>query len=85
MGISIMQTLSQCFQKHISIFELPTRGNNTLDLVYTTHKGAYRASPLPHIRSSDHTTVMLIPAYRSKVKVIKPVLNRYGYGQKEGP
>lgn len=53
-----------------------TRGNNTLDQVYTTHKGGYRGSPLPHIGLSDYTTVMLIPAYRPRVKAIKTVLKQ---------
>ncbi|KAK0136911.1 hypothetical protein N1851_026933 [Merluccius polli] len=53
--------------------DFPTRGNNTLDLVYTTLRGAYKASPLPHLGASDHTTVMLMPAYRPKVKVTRPV------------
>ncbi|KAK0147812.1 hypothetical protein N1851_012502 [Merluccius polli] len=48
-------------------------GNNTLDLVYTTLRGAYKASPLPHLGASDHTTVMLMPAYRPKVKVTRLV------------
>ena len=51
----------------------PTRGGNTLDQVFTSHKGAYKASPLPHIGLSDHITVMLIPAYRPRVKITKPV------------
>lgn len=34
----------------------PTNGNNTLDLVYTTDKGAYKAFPLPNINLSDHIT-----------------------------
>lgn len=63
----------------------PTRGDNTLDQVYTVHKGAYRASPLPHIGSSDHSTVMLAPAYRSRVKVDKPIKSRYGYGRNVPP
>ena len=45
----------------------PTRGKNTLDLVYTNIKGAYKASPLPHIGLSDHLTVLLEPAYRPRV------------------
>ena len=49
-----------------------TRGENTLDCVYTEHKGAYRASPLPHIGASDHLTVMLIPAYRQRARAIRP-------------
>uniref|UniRef100_A0A3P9LR30 Reverse transcriptase domain-containing protein n=1 Tax=Oryzias latipes TaxID=8090 RepID=A0A3P9LR30_ORYLA len=50
----------------------PTRGKNILDNVYTAHKGAYKALPLPHLVASDHTTVMLMPAYRPKVKAIRP-------------
>ena len=56
--------------------DFPTRGDNILDLVYTTHKGAYKASPLPHSDLSDHLTVMLMPAYRQRVKVAKPVLKQ---------
>ena len=50
----------------------PTRGTNILDNVYTTNKGAYKALPLPHLGASDHTTVILMPAYRPLVKVTKP-------------
>uniref|UniRef100_A0A3B1KH12 Reverse transcriptase domain-containing protein n=1 Tax=Astyanax mexicanus TaxID=7994 RepID=A0A3B1KH12_ASTMX len=59
--------------KHI---DFPTRGNNILDQVFTTHRGAYRASPLPHLGASDHLTIMLMPAYRPLVKVTKPVLKQ---------
>ena len=45
-----------------------TRGDSTLDLVYTNIKAAYRAASLPHIGSSDHLTVTLQPAYRAKVQ-----------------
>ena len=34
---------------------------NTLDLVYTNIKKAFRAAPHPHLGSSDHLSVMLIP------------------------
>ncbi|KAL0195129.1 hypothetical protein M9458_008701, partial [Cirrhinus mrigala] len=57
-------------QQHI---DFPTRGNNTLDSVYTTQKGAYKALPLPHLGASDHIIVMLMPAYRPLVKVTKPI------------
>ncbi len=40
---------------------------------YTTQRGAYKALFLPHLRASDHITVMLMPAYRPLVKVIKPI------------
>ncbi len=50
-----------------------TRGNNTLDFVYTTVKNAYKAVPRPHLGYSDHISVMLIPAYRPLLKLAKPV------------
>ncbi len=53
--------------------DFPTWGNNTLDFVYTPQRGAYKALPLPHLGTSDHIIVMLIPAYRPIVKVTKPV------------
>ena len=56
-----------------SLFNFSTREKNILDLVFTSHKGAYKASPLPHIGLSDHITVMLKPAYRPRVKVEKTV------------
>ena len=61
------------FPKTHQHIDFPTRGNNTLDQVYSTQKGAYKALPLPHLGASDHITVMLMPAYRPLVKVTKPV------------
>lgn len=55
-----------------------------LDLGYTFHKGAYSVSLLPYTGSSDHSTAMLIPAYRPSMKVVKPVQKQVRYGQK-GP
>ena len=65
-----LKTVLPKLHQHVNF---PTREKNTLDLVYTSHKGAYKASPLPHIGLSDHITVMLMPAYRPRVKVEKPV------------
>ena len=67
----ILKLYYQNSHQHVNF---PTREKNTLDLVYTSHKGAYKASPLPHIGLSDHITVMLMPAYRPRVKVE----NRFG-------
>ncbi len=53
-----------------------TRGNNTLDFVYTTVKHAFKAEPPPHLGFSDHISVMLIPlipAYRPLLKLAKLV------------
>ncbi len=65
--------LKSVFPKMHQHIDFPTRGNNTLDFVYTTQRGAYKALPLPHLGASDHITVMLMPAYRPLVKVIKPI------------
>ncbi len=62
--------LKSVFPKIYQHVDFPTRGKNTLDFVYTTQRGAYKA--LPHLGASDHITVMLMPAYRPLVKVIKP-------------
>ncbi len=58
------------FYQHVNF---ATRGDNTLDFVYTTVKNAYKAVPRPHLGYSDHISVMLIPAYRPLLKRAKPV------------
>lgn len=65
-----LKTVLQRFHQHILF---ATRGENTLDKAYTTLKGTYKASPLRHLGSSDHISVMLIPAYRPQVKLLRPV------------
>lgn len=57
-----------------------TRGNNTLDLVYTMEKNTYKSvlSPLP---GYDLISVMLIPAYKPLLKLAKLVQNRSQNGQ----
>lgn len=47
--------------------DFATRGKNTLDLVYTNIKKAFRAVPRPHLGSSVHLSVMLIPAYKPQL------------------
>ena len=41
-----------------------TRGDNTLDKVYTNIKNGYRARQLPQLDQSDHMSLLLIPAYK---------------------
>ncbi len=65
-----LKTVLPKFYQHVNF---ATRGNNTLDFVYTTVKNAYRAEPRPHLGYSDHISVMLIPAYRPLLKLAKPV------------
>ncbi len=65
-----LKTVLPKFYQHVNF---ATRGNNTLDFVYTTVKHAYKAEPRPHLGYSDHISVMLIPAYRPLLKLAKPV------------
>ncbi len=65
-----LKTVLPKFYQHVNF---ATRGNNTLDFVYTTGKNAYKAEPRPHLVYSDHISVMLIPAYRPLLKLAKPV------------
>ncbi|KAI4879135.1 hypothetical protein NFI96_007722 [Prochilodus magdalenae] len=55
------------FYQHIDI---PTRGNNTLDRVYTNVRDAYRA--VPHLGLSDHISIMLVPAYHPPLRRSRP-------------
>ncbi len=65
-----LKTVLPKFYQHVNF---ATRGNNTLDFVYTTEKNTYKAVPRPHLGYSDHISVMLIPAYRPLLKLAKPV------------
>ncbi|CAG5899044.1 unnamed protein product, partial [Menidia menidia] len=56
------------------VFTKTTTGENTLDLVYTNIKDTFRAAPRPHLGSSDHLSVMLIPAYRPLLIRAKPIV-----------
>ena len=48
--------------------DIPTRDKNTLDHVYSSIRGAYRAAPRPHFGHSDHISLFLYPAYRQRLK-----------------
>ncbi|KAI5607669.1 hypothetical protein C0J50_6989, partial [Silurus asotus] len=52
--------------------DFATRGENTLDVVYTNTRGAYRVKPRPHLGYSDHISVILIPAYRPLSRRSRP-------------
>ena len=53
------------FHQHIGC---ATRGNNTLDHVYTHFRDGYKALPRPPFGKSDHASVLLLPSYRQKLK-----------------
>ncbi len=57
------------FHQHV---KCATRGENTLDHVYSNIKHAYRAAPLPHLGQSDHLPLFLFPAYTPLRRQTKP-------------
>ena len=48
------------FHQHINC---ATRGGNTLDKAYSNIKHGYKTKQLPHLGTSDHMSLLLIPAY----------------------
>ena len=48
-------------------------GKNTLDHFYSTHRNAYKALPLPPFGKFDQNSILLIPAYKQKLKQEAPV------------
>ncbi|KAI3353887.1 hypothetical protein L3Q82_005089 [Scortum barcoo] len=58
------------YHQHISC---PTRGENTLDHVYTPYADTYKALPRSPFGKSDHASLLLLPSYRQKLKRDGPV------------
>ncbi|XP_047190020.1 uncharacterized protein LOC118312363 isoform X2 [Scophthalmus maximus] len=66
---SNLKTVLPKFHQHVSC---NTRGNKTLDHVYTNIAGAYTTTPLPHLGQSDHLSLFLIPKYSPLIQRVKP-------------
>ena len=66
--------LSRELPKYKQFIKCPTREENILDHCYTTVSSAYHAVPRAALGLSDHVMVHLIPAYRQKLKLCKPVV-----------
>ncbi|XP_061896568.1 uncharacterized protein LOC133645727 [Entelurus aequoreus] len=56
-----MKTVFPHFHQYVNF---ATRGGSTLDMVFSNIKHAFKAAPRPHLGSSDHLSMMLIPAYK---------------------
>ncbi|KAI5085844.1 hypothetical protein C0J45_23589, partial [Silurus meridionalis] len=50
-----------------------TRGDKTLDQVYTNIPGAYTAIPLPYLGQSDHLSLFMLPKYTRVKPAVKTV------------
>ncbi|KAA0724168.1 putative RNA-directed DNA polymerase from transposon BS [Triplophysa tibetana] len=66
---SNLKTVLPKFHQHVSCH---TRGNKTLDHVYTNMAEAYAATPLPHLGQSDHLSLFLTPKYSPLINRVKP-------------
>ena len=64
-----LKTVLPKFHQHVTC---PTRGQNTLDHVYSNIRDGYKASPLPHLGQSDHLSLFRTPAYRPLIVKTKP-------------
>ncbi|XP_051717819.1 uncharacterized protein LOC127495187 isoform X2 [Ctenopharyngodon idella] len=63
-----LNTVHPIFYQHV---KCKTRGENTLDHVYTNIKDAYKAIARPHLGQSDHLSLFLTPAYKALVNSAK--------------
>uniref|UniRef100_A0AAY4BNL9 Reverse transcriptase domain-containing protein n=1 Tax=Denticeps clupeoides TaxID=299321 RepID=A0AAY4BNL9_9TELE len=66
---SNLKTVFPKFHKNILCH---TRGNKTLDQVYTNMAEAYAVTPLPHFGQSDHLSLFLTPKYSPLINRVKP-------------
>jgi hypothetical protein len=56
--------------------DFPTRKENTLDLIFTTHPSfTQRCKPLPSIGNNDHDIVLLDVACKHVLEELKHIFN----------
>ncbi len=65
------KTIAPKYFQHVTI---NTRGDRTLDHCYSPLRDAYKSLPRPPFGKSDHSSVLLLPAYRQKLKREAPAL-----------
>ncbi len=65
------RTIAPKYFQHITI---NTRGDRVLDHCYSPFQDAYKSLPRPPFGKSDHSSVLLLPAYRQKLKREAPAL-----------
>ncbi len=65
------RTIAPKYIQHITI---NMRGDRILDHCYSPFRDAYKSLPRPPFGKSDHSSVLLLPAYRQKLKREAPAL-----------
>ena len=58
------------FYQHV---KCATREKKILYHLYSTHRDEYKALPRPPFGKSDHNSILLVPAYKQKLKQEAPV------------
>uniref|UniRef100_A0A669B6K4 Reverse transcriptase domain-containing protein n=1 Tax=Oreochromis niloticus TaxID=8128 RepID=A0A669B6K4_ORENI len=64
--------LKTVLPKFVQFVDFATRGEHTLDHVYSNIRHAFRATPLPHLAGSDHLCMSLTPTYTPLLRKTKP-------------
>ncbi len=59
------RTIAPKYFQHITI---NTRGDRVLDHCYTSFRDTYKSLPRPPFGKSNHSSVLLLPVYRQKLK-----------------
>ncbi len=70
------RTIAPKYFQHITI---NMRGDRVLDHCYSAFRDAYKSLPRPAFGKSDHSSVLLLPAYRQKLKRKAPALRTIKY------
>ncbi len=65
------RTIAPKYFQHITI---NTRGDSVLDHYYSAFRDTYKSLHRPPFGKSDHSSVLLLPAYRKKLKLMAPTL-----------
>ncbi len=60
--------------KYFQHITINTGGDRVLDHCYSAFRGTYKSLPRPPFGKSDHSSVLLLPAYRQKLKREAPAL-----------
>ena len=66
--------MKKVLPKYYQHIDFPTRGDQTLDHCYTAFRGSYKPLPRPAFGKADHTSILLLPAYKQKLKQVRPVM-----------
>ena len=65
--------LNPLYLIYTSMLNVQPEGEKTIDYLYSTHRDAHKALPRPPFGKSEHNYILLIPAYKQKLKQEPPV------------